>query len=118
MVFCRMRWNSRGSSAARVFVGQLQHGVLDDIQRDMLVAHRKHGLLECPPLDFREEVGQFLLGSQKCPSSLCGESPADAQPADAGKRRIRPNSLVLPATCRIRLYRATQTGLWRPCQHG
>jgi hypothetical protein len=79
----------------------------------MLVAHRKHGLLERPPLDLREEGGQFLLGSQKCPSSLCGESPAVA-----GKRRSRPTSLVLPAACRIRLYRATQPGLWGPCQHG
>jgi len=84
----------------------------------MLVAHRKHGLLERPPLDLREEGGQFLLGSQKCPSSLCGKSPDDALPAAAGKLRNRPISLALSAGGRTRLYRATQPGLWPPCQHG
>ena len=51
----------------------------------MPVAHCKDGLLERPPLYVREEGGQLLLGSQKCPSSLCGISLADALPVGAGK---------------------------------
>ncbi len=65
MVFWRMRWNSSGSSprrALRVLVRQLQHGVLDDVERHMLVAHGEHRLLERAPLDVCEESRQVPVG--------------------------------------------------------
>ncbi len=104
--------------SSRVFDRQLQHRVLDDIQRDVPVAHCKDGLLERPPLYVREEGGQFLLGSQKCPSSLCGNSLVDALPACAGKPCNRPHPLVRPADSQIGIIRGTQPGLWRPCRGG
>ena len=84
----------------------------------MPVAHCKDGLLERPPLYVREEGGQFLLGSQKCPSSLCGNSLADALPAGAGKPRNRPYPLILPADSHVGIIRGTLRGLWRPCRGG
>jgi hypothetical protein len=47
-----------------VFFGEFHHRVLDDVQRELLVAHRKKHLLECATLDGREKVRQFLARSQ------------------------------------------------------
>ena len=53
-----------GRRLDRVFLGQLQHRILDDIQRRVLVPHREHRLLEGATLDLGEECGDFLCGSQ------------------------------------------------------
>jgi hypothetical protein len=48
----------------RIFLGQLEHRVLDDVQRRIFVAYGVHGLLERAALDTREERGQLGDGSQ------------------------------------------------------
>jgi hypothetical protein len=40
-----------GRRPAAVLLGEAQHRVLHDVQRSLLVAYGKNGLLECPPLD-------------------------------------------------------------------
>ena len=49
------RWQLPGRPL-RVLFGELQHRVLYDVQRRMLIAHREYGLLECPALDRGKEV--------------------------------------------------------------
>jgi hypothetical protein len=48
----------------RVLLGQLEHCVLDDIDRAVLVADSEHRLLERPTLDFSQECRNFLIGGQ------------------------------------------------------
>src|SRR5450631_2622565 len=48
----------------RVLVGELEHRVLDDIERRLVVAHREHALLEGAPLHGSEEIGQLLRRGQ------------------------------------------------------
>ena len=47
-----------------VLLGQLKHRILDDIERDMRIAHGIERLLVRAPFDLGEEIGQFLAGSQ------------------------------------------------------
>ena len=74
MVFCRMRWNSSGSSAAgfaAYFSASLQHRVLHQVERQMLVADREHRLLERPALDLGEEGRElFFCCQRRCPLVL------------------------------------------------
>ena len=49
---------------AAVFLRQLQHRFLHDVERNVLVAHREHRLLVGAPFHLSEEVRQFLAGSQ------------------------------------------------------
>ena len=44
-----------------IFFGQLEHRILDDIERRFVVSHGVHRLLERTPLDFRKEGRNFLL---------------------------------------------------------
>ena len=49
IAFCRMRWNSSGSSAAgrsAVLLREPQHRVLHDVERRLLVVHREHACLK------------------------------------------------------------------------
>ena len=43
-----------------VFLGQLEHGILDDIERGFLVMHCEHGLLEGPAFDGFQKAGKLL----------------------------------------------------------
>ena len=53
-----------GRGLGRVFLGQLQHRVLHDVQRGILVADREHRLLEGTALDLGQEGRHFLCRSQ------------------------------------------------------
>ena len=44
-----------------VFLGQLEHRVLHDVERASLVPDGEHRLLERAPFDFREKTRNFLL---------------------------------------------------------
>jgi hypothetical protein len=57
----------------RIFLRQLEHRILDDVVRRMLVTDREHRLFECAPLDFREKHRNFLVSGQK--RSIQWESP-------------------------------------------
>ena len=48
-----------------VFLRQLEHRVLDYVERRMLVADCEHRLLERTAFDFREKGRKFLGGGQK-----------------------------------------------------
>ena len=56
-----------------IFLGQLEHRVLDDVERRFVIPHGIHRLLERTPLDFREEGrnflcrGQFGISLENCP---------------------------------------------------
>ena len=75
----------------------------------MLVAHRKHRLLERTPLDLSKEGGQFLLGSQKIPSNL-NQSRARRAAGRPGKPAI-PIAAACSRLRRDRFLRADYTGL-------
>ena len=52
----------------RIFLGELEHRILDDVERGVLVSHRIHCMLERAPLHCREKGRDFLTGSQRaCP---------------------------------------------------
>ena len=53
-----------GGRFISIFLGQLEHGVLDDVERRVVVAHGEHRLLERAPLDFCEERRYFLVRGQ------------------------------------------------------
>ena len=60
----------------RIFLGQFHHGILDDIQSDVLVPYAKKRLLVCPTFHLGEEVRQFLVCSQfgRLLSLLCSRN--------------------------------------------
>ena len=70
----------------RIFLGQFHHGILDDIQSDVLVPYAKKRLLVCPTFHLGEEVRQFLVCSQfgrlfkSFVFPQCGASPLVALP--------------------------------------
>ena len=43
-----------------IFLGQLEHGVLHDVERTVLVTDSKHRLLECATLDSRQKDRNFV----------------------------------------------------------
>src|SRR5262245_15324581 len=51
-----------GRGAVCVVNRQLHHRVLDDVERGVVVAHGKRGLLESTPLDAGKEIVEFLFG--------------------------------------------------------
>jgi hypothetical protein len=53
-----------GDRPGRVVFRQLEHRVLHDIERGVLVADREHRLLERAALDVGEQGRNFLLRSQ------------------------------------------------------
>jgi len=81
----------------------------------VLVAHGKHRLLERTPLDLRKESGQFLLGSQKVPSTSIDPArdspPVRRNTCDTGRRGLafRPAA----TGSKLRIIRASTPGLWR-----
>ena len=48
----------------RILVDQLEHRVLDDVQRHLLIPDRKQRMLVGAPFDLRKETGDLLFGSQ------------------------------------------------------
>jgi hypothetical protein len=75
-----MRWNSIGSSAARlvaVVLRQLHHAVLHDVERRFFVPHVVDRALESASFDAFQEVGKFLFS---------GQARGGAQGAPRGKR--------------------------------
>src|ERR1043166_1988800 len=58
-----------GRRATAVLLGELQHGVLDDVERRILVADREKRLLEGATLDLREKGRQFRSGSHGASAS-------------------------------------------------
>ena len=82
----------------------------------MLVAHRKHRLLERAPLDLSKEGGQFLLCSQKIPSNLNrsrARRAADRPGMPAIPKRFALDSKSAATGPRKRIIRASTPGLWR-----
>ena len=53
-----------GRGTVGIFLRQLEHGVLHDVERGVLVPDREHRVLERPPLDAGEEGRDFLRGRQ------------------------------------------------------
>jgi hypothetical protein len=53
-----------GYRIGRVLFGQLQHGILNDIQSGIFVLDRKHRLFERPTLHLGEKRRNFLVGGQ------------------------------------------------------
>ncbi len=66
-----------GGAFVAVLLGQLDHGVLDNVQRGVVVADRKYGLLEGAALDAGKKIGQFLVGGH---SGGCGSLLRDKCP--------------------------------------
>ena len=114
MAFWTMRWNTSGSSerASPVFFRKLEHGLLHDVQSGVRVAHGIKRLLVRSPLDFSEEIGQFLAGSQLClpyPESRPGTAAART-----GRRQVRffgsPGRAGDVSKCPLREPRRAPTG--------
>jgi len=61
-----------GQRVITIFLGELHHRVLHDIECGLFVAHRKHGLLESTALDCSEKIRQFALAGQSENPSGCG----------------------------------------------
>ena len=53
-----------GGRLGPVLLRKAEHCVLHDIQRGLLVPDGEQGLLECPPFDAGEEVGEFAARGQ------------------------------------------------------
>ena len=47
-----------------IFLHELHHGILNDIQRQLFVAGGEQCLLVGAPLSFNQKIGKFLLSSQ------------------------------------------------------
>jgi hypothetical protein len=70
--------------ARGVFLGKLEHRVLDDVERRLFVLDREHALLEGAPFGRGEKVGQFFSSGQ-------GALPrAVALASREGRERGRP----------------------------
>ena len=84
-----------GGGLVGVLLGDLQHRVLHDVQRSVLVAHGEHGVLERAPLDFGEKCGNFLSGCQLMPcfARFCADYRA------SGAATLRPASVRAHADC-------------------
>ena len=80
----------------RVFLGQLQHRVLDDVERGILVPHGEHRLLEGASLDAGEEGGDFLCGSQ------CSLPQRESAPIIGRKRPTRRRAGARGADCAVK----------------
>jgi hypothetical protein len=48
----------------RVFLGKLEHRILDDIQRSIFIPHRKQRLFIGATFRSGQKIGEFLIGSQ------------------------------------------------------
>ena len=90
MPFWRMRWKRSGNSSAGragVVLRQLEHRVLDDVERRLLVLDGEDALLEGASLHRGEEVGQFFSGGQGAPPAGPGRAPRQARAVAVGPRR-------------------------------
>ena len=97
-----------GSRPVGVFLSQLDHRVLDDVQCRIVAPDCVHGALEGAPFDTLEEVGEFFFGGQRVLGGLQAQlgpsklSHRTAAGRDAPKA-ADDGAIMLHSTTRYRL---------------
>jgi hypothetical protein len=81
-----------GRGTVGIFLGQLEHRVLDDVERRVVVANGELRVLERPPLDAGEEGRDFLRSRQRVVGS-------------AMEARLAANYRQKPGTAMVRCIR-------------
>ena len=96
--------------AVGVLLRQPDHGVLNDVQRRVIVAHGVHRALEGALLDVLEEIREFFVGRQGggglCAGALAGQEAARiiaSRPCTAAALRniARTDAIMLLRTKRV-----------------
>jgi len=58
-----------------IFLGQLDHCILDNVERYFIFAHCIHGLFEGPAFNHFREIGEFFIGGHAMrPLWVCSRS--------------------------------------------